>query len=54
MAALYGKLQGSRGEVTRLGSKSSGIRSKLETWEGSVTTVLEANGKGRTSPGSLA
>jgi len=44
MAALLGRLRGNRKEVTRLGSKGSGIQAKLETWEGSVESRLEANG----------
>lgn len=44
MAALYGRLRGNRGEVTRMGSANSGIKSKLETWSGNVTTEVEANG----------
>ena len=44
MAALFGRLKGNRGEVTRLGSKASGIDSTLQTWEGKVTTRLEADG----------
>ena len=44
MAALYGRMTGNRGEVTRMGSKASGIESTLETWQGQVKTVLEANG----------
>lgn len=42
MANLYGRLQGSRGEVTRTGHTD--IESKLETWEGSIRTVLYADG----------
>jgi len=42
MAALYGKLWGSRGTVTRTGS--SDINAKLETWEGSVQLTLRRNG----------
>lgn len=47
MAALYGRLQGNRGEATRTGSKDSGITSQLETWEGSVRTELSADGEFR-------
>lgn len=42
MAALYGRLQGSRGEVTRMGTRD--IFSKLETWHGSIQTTLKADG----------
>lgn len=44
MAALYGRMQGNRGEVTRMGSANSGIESTLETWDGQVRTELEADG----------
>jgi hypothetical protein len=44
MAALYGRMNGSRGEVTRCGTKASGIQAKLETWEGSVRVTLDADG----------
>ena len=44
MSAVYGRLQGNRGEVTRGGSKDSGIESTLETWQGAIKTVLEADG----------
>jgi hypothetical protein len=42
MAALYGRLQGDRGEVTRLGHTE--IQATLETWVGEVRVGLEANG----------
>ncbi len=44
MAALYGRLQGDRKEVTRMGSKNSGISATLETWDGEIKTTLEADG----------
>jgi hypothetical protein len=44
MAALYGRLQGGRGEATRTGTKSSGIHATLETWEGKIYVDLEADG----------
>ena len=44
MAALIGYLKGTRGEVSRLGSKDSGIRARLETWDGAVTVNLAADG----------
>lgn len=44
MAALIGSIQGNRGEASRLGSKSSGIRSRLATWNGAIHTRLEADG----------
>lgn len=42
MANLYGRLQGARGEATRTGHTD--IESKLETWEGSIRTVLKKDG----------
>lgn len=44
MAALFGRLNGNRGEVTRLGSKDSGIKCTLQTWKGKVVLCLEADG----------
>lgn len=43
MANLYGRLQGSRGEATRLGNLD--ITAKLETWEGSIRVTLDKNGQ---------
>jgi hypothetical protein len=45
MAALYGRLQGSRQEDTRTGHDE--IHSRLETWEGSMETQLHAEGSFR-------
>jgi len=42
MSALYGRLQGGRGEVTRTGHYQ--ITSKLETWEGKLETTLYRDG----------
>jgi hypothetical protein len=44
VAALYGRLQGNRGEATRTGSKASGIRTIAETWKSKVTVELEHDG----------
>jgi hypothetical protein len=44
MAALRGTLVGNRGTVSRLGSRSSGIVSRLNTWEGAIRTSLDADG----------
>jgi hypothetical protein len=44
MAALYGRMKGNRGEVTRCGTKDSGIHSSLETWTGCIHTVLRGDG----------
>lgn len=45
MAALYGRLRGSRGEVTRTGTAKSNIEAVLETWTGKVRVTLMADGK---------
>lgn len=42
MAALYGRLQGNRGQATRIGHHE--IYSKLETWDGSIKTELDRDG----------
>lgn len=44
MSALYGRLQGARGPVTRCGTPASGISAKLETWHGSIRVDLESGG----------
>lgn len=49
MAALYGRLQGNRGQVTRCGSRI--IDAKLETWNGSIRVALMTNGDFRVSIG---
>ena len=41
MAHFYGKLQGNKGETTRLGSKSSGIIAIINGWDIGVTTKIE-------------
>ena len=40
MAHFYGKLQGARGEASRLGHKSSGLRATAASWQGAVSTYL--------------
>lgn len=42
MAALYGRMQGNRGETTRCGSEV--IETKLETWSGAVRVILSRDG----------
>jgi hypothetical protein len=42
MAALYGRIQGNRGEATRMGHDV--IYARLETWEGSVAVNLFKDG----------
>jgi hypothetical protein len=43
MSKFYGSLQGNRGVVTRGGSNSSGIKSSLQSWNGSVISQLSYN-----------
>lgn len=42
MSALYGRLQGSRGEATRLGHDH--IEATLETWRGRLRLTLGKDG----------
>lgn len=41
MSTFYGNLKGSRGEATRCGSASSGIRVSARSWNGSITVEME-------------
>ena len=41
MASLYGSLQGCRGEATRCGSKSSGVRASVQSWQGSLISYMD-------------
>ena len=40
MASLYGSLQGCRGEATRCGSKSSGVRASVQSWICSLVSYM--------------
>ena len=40
MSTFYASIQGNRGEATRGGSYSSGIRASVQSWDGSVVTKL--------------
>ena len=42
MARFYGELQGGRGEATRLGHASSGLRTEACSWNGAVKVILRA------------
>lgn len=42
MSALYGRLLGGRGEVTRTATRE--ITATLETWEGKVCVTLRKDG----------
>lgn len=37
MAQFYGEIQGNRGEATRMGTKSSGLRGHIRGWEVGVS-----------------
>lgn len=41
MSALYGSLQGCRGEATRTGSKNSGMRASVQSWNGSLVSYMD-------------
>ena len=48
MSHFYGTIEGSRGEATRQGGKSSGITARAASWAGCVVVDLhhnEATGK---------
>lgn len=49
MAAFMGRVQGHRGEATRLGSPASGITSDVKSWETGVSVHggLDAEGEER-------
>jgi hypothetical protein len=40
MAHFYGELKGTRGDVSRLGDKTNGLRTTAAGWGGAVTTEL--------------
>lgn len=41
MSALYCSIKGCRGEATRCGSKSSGVRASVQSWNGSLVSYME-------------
>jgi hypothetical protein len=41
MSALYGSLQGCRGEATRTASKNSCIRASVQSWNGSLVSYMD-------------
>lgn len=43
MAHFYGRIQGNRGEATRMGSRASGFQAYAASWEGRVSTRLWHN-----------
>jgi hypothetical protein len=46
MAALIGSVQGSRGSVSRLGSKRSGMTARAATWRTFAYVGMSADGSG--------
>ena len=40
MSAFYGMVQGNRGAATRGGSKASGFKSTVQSWDGSIITRM--------------
>lgn len=40
MSHFYGKIQGTKGEATRCGAKSSGLETIAASWRGAVNTTL--------------
>lgn len=48
MAHFYGKLDGSRGQATRCGTKKSGMQTVAASWSGAVrVTLYEHEGEDR-------
>lgn len=47
MAHFYGRIQGSRGEATRMGTKNSGIHGTVETWSYIITSDLWHDSEGQ-------
>lgn len=47
MAHFYGVLQGSRGEVTRCGTTSSGLQATAASWSGAIVVSLYVDDEGR-------
>lgn len=43
MSKFYGMIQGNRGVATRGGSKNSGIKGSVQSWDGSCQTELWYN-----------
>lgn len=44
MARFYGVVQGTRGQASRCGSKSSGLTTTAASWQGAVETTLYREG----------
>ena len=41
MSKLYGSLQGCRGEATRCGTKNSGMRASVQSYNGSLISYMD-------------
>ena len=41
MSKLYGSLQGCRGEATRCGTKNSGMRASVQSYDGSLVSYMD-------------
>ncbi len=46
MSHFYGYLQGNKGQATRCGSKNSGIKAHIRSWNNDVHTNLSADENG--------
>ena len=46
MSALYCSIKGCRGEATRCGSKSSGVRASVQSWNGSLVSYMDLDDNG--------
>lgn len=40
MSTFYGMVQGNRGAATRGGSRASGFKSSVQSWDGSIITQM--------------
>ncbi len=46
MSVLYCSIQGCRGEATRCGSKSSGVRASVQSWTCSLVSYMDLDDNG--------
>jgi hypothetical protein len=46
MSAIYGMIQGNRGAATRGGSRASGFKATVQSWDGSIITRMSYGDKG--------
>ena len=47
MAHFTGRLEGNKGEATRCGSKKSGIRAAIRSWNNDILAVLSIDSNGK-------